>query len=148
MWQIHWMAIGKGITNFPLHIENPTSIPTSHHYVLYVKPCSICGSLYAYHNIIISSCGCIYHAIYMGLHLENKGVFCAKANCKQVLDTRDWMASLGFNHVSMVLKKSKLEKLDSKSTSTNPNSLESKLTSFICFIFKCKTTKETCVHEL
>ncbi len=69
---------------------------------------------------------------YMGLHLENKGFFYANANCKHVLDTQDWMASLGFNHVSMVLKKPKLEKLDSKSTSTNPNSPKSTLTSFIC----------------
>jgi hypothetical protein len=84
----------------------------------------------------------------MGLHLDNKGDFCANVNYKQVLDTQDWMASLGFNHANMVLKKSKLEKVDSKSASTNPNSIQSKLTSFICFIFSYKTTKETSVHEL
>jgi hypothetical protein len=130
------------MTNFPLPIENSTSIPMGHHYLLYVKPCPICGFLYACHNIIISSCECTYHAFCMGSHLENKGVFCANANCKQVLDIQCWMASLGFNHTNMVLKKPKLEKLDSKSTSINPDSLASKLTSFIYFILTIRQPKK------
>jgi hypothetical protein len=57
------------------------------------------------------------------------------------------MASIGFNHANMELKKPKLEsKLDFKFASTNLDSLESKLTSFTCFILSYKTTKEICVE--
>jgi hypothetical protein len=52
------------------------------------------------------------------------------------------MASLGFNHANMVLKKPKLEKLDSKSAYTNPDALESKLTSFIYFILAIRQPKK------
>ncbi len=130
------MENGCGITNCHIHwsIENSATIPKRHCDTLYVKPCPICEFLFKCHNIMVSSCGCTYHAFCMGVHLEiNKGVYYAKPTCGQFL-SQDWMTSQGFNQVSMLLKKPKLEKSSAKvSGSTNQSVAKSKLPSLAIF---------------
>jgi hypothetical protein len=112
--QIQQMANGCSITNCPFPIENPTIIQKRHCDTLYVKPCPIYKFLFKCHNVMVSSCGCTYHAFCMGVHLVIiKSVFCARPTCGQVL-SQDWMISQGFNQVNMLLKKPKLKKSSPK----------------------------------
>jgi hypothetical protein len=106
--QIQLMAHRNGIINTPLPIENPKNMLVAQFGNFWVTPCPIYGLFYACNNILVSSCGCTYHHFCMDVHLETKA-FCANPTCGKVLLSKEWITSVGFNHISIKFKRPKLE---------------------------------------
>ncbi len=57
-----------------------------------------------------SYCGCFCHRLCMGLHLDNHVNACASPNCGKIL-SKEWITSVAFKRINMLLKMPKLEKL-------------------------------------
>jgi hypothetical protein len=106
--RIQLMAHGNGIINTPLPIENLMNMLAWQSGNFWVTPCLIYGLFYACNNILVSSCGSTYHHFCMGVHLETKVTICVNPTCGKVL-SKDWITSVGFNHINMKFKRPKLE---------------------------------------
>jgi hypothetical protein len=118
MHQIHFMISGNGVTSKPLPIENLVSLPLRRPNSVMITSCPICGMSYAYNNIVVSSCGCTYHLFCLGINLESKPSVCVGCICGKAL-SMDWMTSVGFQQINMLLKKPKLERANPKAPNSN-----------------------------
>jgi hypothetical protein len=74
--QIYDMHNGASVHAFPLPIKNPTFMLAGNSSVLLVEACPICVCFFSYNNILVLSCGYMYHRFYVGLHLESKATHC------------------------------------------------------------------------
>jgi hypothetical protein len=115
--QIQLMANGSGITNLPLPIDNPCKLPTWQTSIVSMTNCPICTLFDAYNNVV-ASCGCIYHLFYLGIYLECEMNVCVVPNYGKTL-SMDWLSSMGFNQLNMLLKRPKLKKSSPKFTRTS-----------------------------
>ncbi len=70
MKQIYDMCNGPDVHAFPLPIKNPISMLAGNSNVILVEACPICLCFFSCINILVLSCGCMYHPFYEGLHLE------------------------------------------------------------------------------
>jgi hypothetical protein len=103
------MSNGFDISTTPLPIEIPTTMLVGSPGMLFVEPCLVCGLCYTYNNICISSCGCTYHHFNVGVLLESGGTSCVKPICGKMLEFA-WFKSIGFKHITVQLKRAKLER--------------------------------------
>jgi len=70
MKQIYDMCNRPNVHAFPLPIKNPISMLVGNSNVILVEACPICSCFFSCNNILVLSCGCMYHPFYEGLHLE------------------------------------------------------------------------------
>jgi hypothetical protein len=83
-----------------------------------VIDCPICTLSSSCNNVVVASYGCTYHPFCLGIHLECKMNVCVTPNYIKTL-SMDWLLSMGFNQLNMLLKRPKLEKSNPKSTRTS-----------------------------
>jgi len=103
------MAHGSGIINAPLPIENPRNMLARQFGNFWVTPCLICGLFYACVITFLSHFMDVPITIFcMGVHLETKANVCVNPTCKKIL-SKEWITSVGFNHINMKFKRPKLE---------------------------------------
>jgi hypothetical protein len=81
------MNHGNGVFTFPLPIENPFEPLKGDSHLVLVINCPMCGLYYVCNNIVVASCGCIYHLFCMAIHLESKTIVCVGATCGKLLST-------------------------------------------------------------
>ncbi len=59
--QINLMSNGANVITFPLPLKNLKSMSIESPSAIIIKTCPICLSFYACNNIMVLSCGCMYH---------------------------------------------------------------------------------------
>jgi hypothetical protein len=116
--QIQLMANGSGITSLPLPIDNPRKLPTRQPFLVSMTDCPIWTLFYVCNNVVVASYGCTYHLFYLGIYLECKMNVCVVPNYGKTL-SMDWLSSMGFHQLNMLLKRPKLEKSNLEFTRTS-----------------------------
>lgn len=106
--QIHHMSNGSGITNFPFHIQNPTSVLKGSSSIVVITTCLICGFHFSCNNILVASCGCTYHSWCLGVHLESCSVTCVSLACGIELSSK-WLTNVGFKQINMHMQRPKIK---------------------------------------
>jgi hypothetical protein len=67
-----FMSRGGGIIITPLPIENPTIMATNTFGAYFASPCPICGLFFTCNNLVLTSCGCIYHSFCLNVLVGSK----------------------------------------------------------------------------
>ncbi len=71
--------------------------------------CPVCGFYFENNDIIIASCRCVYHHFCLTMFMEFEPNKCAKPACGKVF-TNHWINNFGFKHISLPMKRIKVEK--------------------------------------
>jgi hypothetical protein len=105
------MCKGLVVYAMPLPIENPTTLAPNTTRVFFANPCPICGLLFFYNNLVLTSCKCTYHPFCIIVYLARKTTKCATLGCGESF-TQEWFPNWDFNQINVLLDSSKIERTD------------------------------------
>ncbi len=107
----------------PLPIENPVALAINTTRMFFASTCPIFGLFFSCKNIMLTSCGCIYHPFCICVYLASKATKCATLGCYQTF-TQEWFTNWGFNQINVLLNILKIEWTNKSLTSIVANFLK------------------------
>ncbi len=82
--------------------------------MIVVMACPLCGFCFENNDIIVASCGCVYHHFCLAMFMEFEPNKCVEPACGKVF-TNHWINSFGFKHISLAMKIIKVKRIENQS---------------------------------
>jgi hypothetical protein len=107
----------------PLSTKNPTTLAPNTTGVFFASPCPICGLLFSYNNLVLTSCECTYHPFCIIVYLARKTTKCVTLGFGESF-TQEWLTNWDFNQINVLLDSSKIERIDKSLPSATTSPIE------------------------